>query len=367
MLSNNTATFSRSRFSPQHRSSEIIDEKYILRNHLESDQISRLYTARHIATKEFVHIRVFTSYFTHFISDPKSFLDKTYYTSRILKNGHMQVIDMGETEDSFYIVWPQERLESLNELGKKIGTINKDDSLIIINEMLKFLKESYKKFKEPHLSLGCGNIYINNNGEVKFCDAGVSSYLLKRFPFFNIKSFHEYVAPELNRDALTNGSRASDVFVLACILYKMLTGRQAALIGESYLYRFTFSDYETKVLGKDFLAVFKRMSASRPQNRYQTYSEAQLAIQKLLKFNGCAIEAEEVGANENELVNVGPKEFIFSEEFQFRLESIKNVANFIRNDQSKKESRYMFKFLFYAILAIISTFMILVKFTIERS
>ena len=367
MLSNNTATFSRSRFAPQYSSSELIDGKYILRNHLESDEISRLYTARHVDTKEFVHIRIFTGYFSRFISDEPMFLEDREYFSKSLGKGQLKIIDKGLTDDSFYIVWPMERLESLNELVKKIGPIQRDDALIIINETLNYLKNAYSKYKEPHLSIGGSNIYVNAKGEVRFSDYGISTYMLQKYPFFNIKCFHEYVAPELNRNAVKTASRSSDIFLLACILFKMVTGRTPAVIGATNQYRFDFIQPEIDRLGSDFMKIFARMSAPSPERRLKTYSEVQSAVQSLLLREQISVQdEEEIQIKENEIITLGSKKFIFSEDFQHRMEALRNVADFIRSDSSKKEGRYIYKYLFYAILLLFSTFIILVKFTIEK-
>lgn len=366
MLSNNTATFSRSRFSPQYSSSELIDGKYVLRNHLESDEISRLYTARHVETREFVHIRIFTGYFSRFISDEPMFLDDLEYLAKSLGKGQLKIMDKGLTDDSFYIVWPMERLESLNELVKKIGPIQRDDALIIINETLNYLKNAYSKFKEPHLSIGGSNIYVNSKGEVRFSDYGISTYLLQKYPFFNIKCFHEYVAPELNRNAVKNASRSSDIFLLACILFKMVTGRAPAVIGATNQYRFDFIQPEIDMLGKEFMKVFARMSAPSAERRLRTYSEVQSAIQSLLLRDMIDDDGEERQLKENEIISLGSKQFIFSEDFQQRMEALRNVADFIRADSAGKEGRYVYKYLFYAILLLFSTFIILVKFTIEK-
>lgn len=366
MLSNSTATFNKSRFSPQFSSSELIDGQYVLRTHLESDEISRLYTARHIRSKEFVHIRVFTQYFSRFISDEAEFLKDMDYYAKSLGKGQLKPVGKGLTGDSFYIIWPMERLESINELVKKIGALQRDDALIIINETLNYLKNAYSKFKEPHLSIGGSNIYVNGSGEVRFCDYGVTTYLLQKYPFFNIKGFHEYVPPEMNRNALKNASRSSDIFLMACILFKMVTGRAPTVIGATHQYRFDFIRPEIDMLGPEFMKLFARMTSPSLDRRYRTYSEVQSAIQSLLLKKHIEDDSEERQLKENEIIRFGKKEFLFSEDFQYRIEALKNVADFIQLDSKKKEPFYIYKFLFYAILLLFSTFIILVKFTIEK-
>ena len=178
MLSNRTVVFNRSKFTPAYSQSEIVGNKYLLRKQLESDEISRLYMARNIHTKEFVHVRVFTSYFARFINDEDNFLDDLCFVSSTLLYGHMQVLDKGLTDESFYIVWPLERIESLEELIKKMGSLTLHDSLVIINELISFLAYATEKLPELHLSLGTKNIYINSTGEVKYTDFGIANYLV---------------------------------------------------------------------------------------------------------------------------------------------------------------------------------------------
>jgi len=135
----------------------------------------------------------------------------------------VSIFDAGVYRDYCYIT--MEYVE-----GVTLESYCKKDNLLPINRVLEHIfnvcnaLEYAHKQGVIHRDIKPSNIMIDKNGAIKITDFGIAQ-MIEETAKIGIYGTPSYMAPEQLKD--TAATNESDIFSVGCVLYELLTGRQA--------------------------------------------------------------------------------------------------------------------------------------------
>ncbi len=195
----------------------------------------------------------------------------------------------GRFEEIFYIVMEYVKGESLQKKLTSIGRFPEFVSWEIGLQICKALDAAYSK-GIIHRDVKPANILIDEKNVVKLTDFGLSKKnndTLLTHPG-TILGTPSYMSPE--QAAGANVDFRADIYSLGATIYHLITGNYL-FSGEDILNIMYKHRYESPVppsihipgLQPETEKILLKMIEKKPEDRYQTYTELQLAIEKLLE------------------------------------------------------------------------------------
>ena len=144
----------------------------------------------------------------------------------------VEIYDVGEDNDQYYIVMEYVPGRTLKELIAKRGALHVMEAIDIMKQVLSGTARAHQ-MGIIHRDLKPQNILVTDSGTAKIADFGIASIqsLTQQFTQTDvIMGSHHYLAPELAR-----GEKAtvqSDIYALGIVFYELLRG-QVPFNGES--------------------------------------------------------------------------------------------------------------------------------------
>ena len=197
----------------------------------------------------------------------------------------------GTHENLHYLAMSHVDGQSLQDLIHDKGALPEYDALAVAFKVAEALRYAWEQFGFLHHDIKPANIMIDENGEVKLTDLGLSRFVyedLIETPSLRIFGTPHYMSPEQARGEMDLDFR-SDMYSLGVTLYHMLTGHPPFLssavddILDQQRHAAPPSAKELcPVLSDETAALLARLLAKSRAERYDSWDSLLYALSSLL-------------------------------------------------------------------------------------
>ncbi|WEK52846.1 MAG: Stk1 family PASTA domain-containing Ser/Thr kinase [Candidatus Cohnella colombiensis] len=208
-----------------------LSDRYELLARVGGGGMALVYKARDLLLNRFVAVKVLRQQFTHDDDFVKRFRREAQAAASLSHPNIVSIYDVGQVEDTHYIVMEFIDGANLNEIIRERAPIQVEEAVRVTAQICDALEHAHHN-QIIHRDIKPHNILIGNNGRVKVTDFGIaravtSSTITQTGSV--VGSVH-YFSPE-HAKGVTTGEK-SDIYSLGIVLYQMLTGR-LPFLGES--------------------------------------------------------------------------------------------------------------------------------------
>jgi len=260
--------------------------KYRLDSVIGRGRSAAVFKAQDSATNTWVAIKVLDPFL---VQDPVSverFKREALALRSLSHPNIISVYSMFDWEDSHCIAMEYFQGENLRVFLDKVGRLTVAQFLPMAGQLIEALETCHEK-RILHRDLKPQNILVNERGELKLLDFGISkvnsmSDLTKTGTFLGTP---EYMAPEMFSSSLSDGR--VDIYGLGAVFYEMLAGKspffglsiqhvmtkQAA--GAVPYLRETFPEIPVWLE-----SVIRKCLSTKPEHRYQSVYELRVDLQQ---------------------------------------------------------------------------------------
>ena len=210
---------------------KILSERYILKELIGQGGMADVYLGEDTILKRTVAIKVMRSSLT---GDPiyvTRFHREASAAAALSHKNIVEIYDVGEDKDNYYIVMEYVPGQTLKELIHKRGALHYVEAVDIMKQICSAVAKAHS-MGIVHRDLKPHNIMIMDSGYVKIMDFGIASIqsLSQVTQTDTIMGSLHYLAPEIARGE--KASPQSDIYSLGIVLYELLRG-EVPFNGES--------------------------------------------------------------------------------------------------------------------------------------
>lgn len=211
------------------------------------------------------------------------------------KLSHPNVVaayDAGESDGTHYFVMEYVEGQDLSDLVKQRGPLPVDEAIDYMTQAARGLEYAHKQ-GIVHRDIKPANLLLDASGTVKILDMGLARFEQgldeeerdRLTQSGQVMGTCDYMAPEQAEDT-HRADRRADVYSLGCSLYRLLTGK-AMYAGDS-LVKILLAHRDQPIpsmasarpeVPAQLDAVYQRMVAKRPEDRYQAMAEVVSALE----------------------------------------------------------------------------------------
>ena len=277
-------------------------DRLLLGNYLILDKIGAggmgdVYLAEHRRMERRVALKTLPAAMTR---DSQSILRFQREVKAAAKLTHPNIVtayDADEANGVHYFVMEYVEGIDLSAVVKKRGVLNVDVAVDYILQAAKGLEFAHNK-GVTHRDINPANLLLDNAGTIKILDMGLARIEDEAHEIpatqltqdGSVMGTVDYMAPEQAKDTHTADAR-SDIYSLGCSLYYLLTG-ESVYRGSTMVNRIMAhqNDPIPSLTGKHILisqdvdAVFQKMVAKKPEDRFQSMSEVIVAIENCIQM-----------------------------------------------------------------------------------
>ncbi|QHT61823.1 Stk1 family PASTA domain-containing Ser/Thr kinase [Paenibacillus lycopersici] len=190
-----------------------------------------VYKAHDVLLNRFVAVKVLRQQFVHDEEFIRRFRREAQSAASLSHPNVVSIYDVGQEEDTHYIVMEYVEGNNLNEIIKERAPLQAEEAVRIAVQICDALEHAHHN-QIIHRDIKPHNILIGKNGRVKVTDFGIaravtSSTITQTSSM--VGSVH-YFSPEHAKGSVTD--EKSDLYSLGIVLYQMLTGK-LPFLGES--------------------------------------------------------------------------------------------------------------------------------------
>jgi serine/threonine protein kinase/TolA-binding protein len=281
--------------------------KYLLVHQLGTGGMAELFLAKQSGLKGFEKLLAIKKILPHLTQDPEfvsMFVNEAKLAALLTHQHIVQIFDLGHVDGAYYIAMEYVMGKDVRSLVGKIraqgGRLPVDDALLIVSQVASGLDYAHRKkdlsgrdLNIVHRDVSPQNILVSYEGEVKLVDFGIAKAAGtgQETRTGILKGKLAYMSPE--QACGRSIDRRSDVFSLGIVLYELLTGRRL-FKGDSDLS--TLEQVRTAqiepprrfdaTIPEALEAVVLKALAREPEQRYQTASEFQAALERIMTDRG---------------------------------------------------------------------------------
>lgn len=202
---------------------KIIAGRYVLKQSIGQGGMADVYLADDLILKRTVAVKIMRSSLT---GDPvyvTRFHREASAAASLTHKNIIEIYDVGEDDDDYYIVMEYVPGQTLKELIHKRGALHYVEAIDIMKQVASATAKAHS-MGIVHRDLKPQNILVTDSGVVKIGDFGIASIqsLSQVTQTDTIMGSLHYLAPEIAR-----GEKAtiqSDIYALGIVLYELLRG-----------------------------------------------------------------------------------------------------------------------------------------------
>lgn len=203
---------------------KILGNRYELKEKIGEGGMSYVYKARCQILDRIVAIKILKEEFSNDQAFVSRFRTEAMAAARLSHPNIVNIYDVGQQDDIYYIVMEYVEGTTLKELIAREAPLPVGRAIDIAVMICDGIQHAHDK-GIIHRDIKPHNILITTNGMVKVADFGIAQAISKKTITFggNIVGSVHYISPEQAKgEPLTT---ATDIYSLGCVLYEMLTGK----------------------------------------------------------------------------------------------------------------------------------------------
>jgi tRNA A-37 threonylcarbamoyl transferase component Bud32 len=273
---------------------------YSILEHLATGGMAEVYLARKVGVGRFEKLVVIKRIRPELTNDARTtglFLDEARLVATLEHPNIAQVYEIDQVGDSYFIVMEYVQGADLRRLiqasRKRKTPIPLDDAIYVITHVCAALHYAHEKRDHAgrpldivHRDISPSNVLVSHDGAVKVCDFGIASGRDRETETIQgvIKGKLSYLSPEQCRSEPLD--RRSDVFAIGILLYELSTSTKLFEAASEFELLRTIVEAPIKppsrlIAGypEGLSDIVMKALAKRPENRYATAQEMQLALE----------------------------------------------------------------------------------------
>ncbi|MEN8907551.1 MAG: diguanylate cyclase, partial [Clostridiales bacterium] len=206
----------------------LLKNKFKLISLIEESSISCIWLAQNIENNKDVLVKILKKNFiSKRIDDIIRFKNEINIVSNLNSKNIVKIIDLGEIDETYYIVMEYLKLHSLQKLFEKHKKFSINESLELVSSFCEALSIIHKN-DILHRNLNPGNIIIENTNysNAKLIDSGTAQ--IRESDIRNKTKMLDllyYISPEQSGLIRRSVDERSDLYSLGIIFYQLLTNK----------------------------------------------------------------------------------------------------------------------------------------------
>jgi serine/threonine protein kinase len=264
---------------------------YVILDAIGAGGMGRVFKGQHRRMKRFVALKVLASAVTRKVEAIQRFQREVEAAARLSHPNIVTTHDAGEEKGIHYLV-----MEYVD--GSDLSTLVKKNGPLLVNHAVHCVLQAARGLEHAHAAgvihrdIKPSNLLLDKKGTVRILDMGLARFDdapgERLTNTGQIMGTLDFMAPEQARDTKRVDARA-DIYSLGCTLHYLLTA-QKMYDGETMMKKLLAQrEAPPPELGKArgdvpplLEAVFQKMVARRPEDRYQSMAEVLAALRVCL-------------------------------------------------------------------------------------
>ncbi|PTI66321.1 Stk1 family PASTA domain-containing Ser/Thr kinase [Staphylococcus shinii] len=203
---------------------KIINERYKVTKQLGGGGMSRVYLAEDSILKRSVAIKAIRIPSGEKDEAIKRFEREVHNLTQLSHNNIVNVFDVTEDDENFYLVMEYIEGLTLSEFIQKNHPLDVDIILNFINQIINGIKHAHDT-KIVHRDIKPQNILVDKNQTLKILDFGIAKALSEATmtETNHVLGTVQYLSPEQARGDITDNG--TDIYSMGVVLYEMLIGK----------------------------------------------------------------------------------------------------------------------------------------------
>ncbi|TFB23257.1 Stk1 family PASTA domain-containing Ser/Thr kinase [Filobacillus milosensis] len=259
----------------------VLNDRYKLIRPIGGGGMARVYLARDLILHRNVAIKILRLEYSNDQEFIERFRREAESTISLSHNHIVNLYDVGQEEDVYYIVMEYVEGMTLKQHIQQNGPITVDEAVHIMTQLSSAIAHAHEN-DIIHRDIKPQNILVDQHNNVKITDFGIAMALSSTSltKTNNVIGSVHYISPEQARGG--TATKKSDIYSLGIVLYELLTG-QLPFSGESAvsiaLKHMQVETPSVKGYNQDIPQsvenVLLKSTAKDPLKRYQTIEEMQ--------------------------------------------------------------------------------------------
>ena len=270
----------------------------LLGNYLLLDKIGEggmgiVYKAMHRRMKRIVALKVLSPKLTETPELASRFQREVEATARLENQYIVTAYDADESEGTHFLVMQFIDGENLSSIVKHYGSMNLDDALNCMIQIATGMSYAHER-GIIHRDIKPSNLLLDTEGIIKILDLGLARILDNSNEQTDISNTGnlmgtvDYIAPEQALNT-KNADARSDIYSMGITFWFLLTGKPTYM-GDSVVAKLLAHrdqeipklSHEMEDIPEEIDALFQKMVAKDPEDRFQTASEVIHTIKRFL-------------------------------------------------------------------------------------
>ncbi|HIQ19687.1 MAG TPA: PEGA domain-containing protein [Planctomycetes bacterium] len=279
----------------QGKTKALVLGEYVVLDRIGAGGMGQVFRARHRQMDRVVAVKVLPPDAMGSAEAIKRFRREMRAAAKLMHPNIVAAYDAGEHQGIHYLVMEWVDGKDLAQVTKQRGTIPVPEAVGWILQAARGLEYAHQ-LGVVHRDIKPGNLLLDRQGTVKVLDMGLARMFEGREETAasrltatgQVMGTIDYMAPEQSEDTHHADARA-DIYSLGCTLYRLLTGRSPyaadSLVGILLAHRdapIPSLRAARPEVSAELDAVFQKMLAKRPEDRYQSMAEVITALEACL-------------------------------------------------------------------------------------
>ena len=265
-----------------------INGRYQILETIGGGGMANVYKAHDVILNRKVAVKVLRPQFSDDDEFIRRFRREAQAATSLAHPNVVNIYDVGEEEDLYYIVMEYVNGLTLKQLISEQGVISIEKIVDIMKQITSAIAHAHANHI-VHRDIKPHNILISENGEAKVTDFGIARAMTSATITHtnSVMGSVHYLSPEQARGGLVN--EKSDIYSLGVVLYEMVTGRvpfsgdTAVSIAIKHLQKEVPSPKKLRPsIPQSIENIILRATAKDPFHRYNTAKEMEADLQTAL-------------------------------------------------------------------------------------